>query len=217
MSKQKIILSAMGIGLTALFLIVVFGNSGQTPLPIYTAGDIDASLVDGSVDREREHFVLDFELVNQNGKMVTQDDYEDHIYVTDFFFTRCPSICPIMTNNMERLQEAFLGVADVKLLSVSVTPAMDSVPVLKEYALHNNVMDGKWNITTGDKKHIYNLARKSYFAAYDEGDGGLQDFIHTSQFVLVDKKRQIRGFYDGIDSLEIKRLIKDIHALRKEG
>lgn len=153
-------------------------------------------------------------MINQNGEIVTQDDYKDKIYVTDFFFTVCPSICPIMTNNIGKLQEVFDKDDDIKFLSLSVTPEMDSVPVLREYANRHEVIDSKWNITTGDKKHIYELARKSYFAVVDEGDGGLQDFIHTPNFVLVDKQRQIRGIYDGTNDKDIKRLIKDIKILK---
>jgi protein SCO1/2 len=121
-----------------------------------------------------------------------------------------------MTNNMGKLQEAFRNDDDIKFLSISVTPVMDSIPVLKEYAIRKGVIDAKWNITTGDKKHIYELARKSYFAVLDEGDGGVQDFIHTENFILVDKKRQIRGFYDGTDSKDIERLILDIGILQNE-
>ncbi len=115
---------------------------------------------------------------------------------------------------MEKLQIEFLNDKDVKLLSLSVTPEMDSVSVLYNYASKNGAIDTKWNITTGKKKHIYELARKSYFAVVDEGDGGLQDFIHTPNFVLIDKEKQIRGIYDGTKDEEIQRLIKDIRTLQ---
>lgn len=117
---------------------------------------------------------------------------------------------------MVKIQEAFKGDESVMLLSHSVTPEMDSIPVLRKYADMKGVDDNKWNITTGDKKHIYELARKSYFAVIDEGDGGLQDFIHTENFVLVDKKKQIRGYYDGTDAEDIDRLIEDIKLLQQE-
>ena len=126
------------------------------------------------------------------------------------------TICPVMTNNMGKLQEAFKADDDVKFLSLSVTPDIDSVSVLKEYAIAKGVIDGKWNITTGSKKHIYELARKSYFAVLEEGDGGLQDFIHTENFILVDKKKQIRGFYDGTNNEDIERLKLDIRLLQTE-
>jgi len=163
----------------------------------------------------KNHTVSDFSLINQNGETITQEDYKDKIYVTDFFFTRCKTICPIMTNNMEKLQETFLEDDEIKLLSISVTPTIDSIPVLREYANQKGVIDSKWNITTGNKKHIYNLARKSYFAVVDQGDGGLQDFIHTTHFILVDKEKQIRGIYDGTNDEEIDQLIDDINLLKK--
>jgi protein SCO1/2 len=186
-------------------------------LPVFNPADVNPKLVDESVVHiRRNHKVADFKLINQNGEIVTHDDYKDKIYVTDFFFTRCMTICPVMTNNMGKLQEVFKNDEDIKFLSLSVTPEMDSIPILKEYAVNKGVIDAKWNITTGDKKHIYELARKSYFAVLDEGDGGLQDFIHTENFILVDKKRQIRGFYDGTDSEDIERLILDIKILQNE-
>jgi len=163
----------------------------------------------------KNHTVSDFSLINQNGETITQEDYKDKIYVTDFFFTRCKTICPIMTNNMGKLQETFLEDDEIKLLSISVTPTIDSIPVLREYANQKGVVDSKWNITTGNKKHIYNLARKSYFAVVDQGDGGLQDFIHTTHFILVDKEKQIRGIYDGTNDEEIDQLIDDINLLKK--
>ena len=189
----------------------------EKKLPVFNPADVNPKLVDKSViNITRNHKVADFKLINQNGEIVTQNDYKDKIYVTDFFFTRCMTICPVMTNNMGKLQEVFKNDDEIKFLSLSVTPEMDSIPILKEYAVKKGVIDAKWNITTGDKKHIYELARKSYFAVLDEGDGGLQDFIHTENFILVDKKRQIRGFYDGTDSKDIERLILDIKILQNE-
>lgn len=186
-------------------------------LPIYNPSDVNPKLVDESVVHiRRNHKVADFRLINQNGDTITQLDYDNKIYVTDFFFTRCMTICPIMTNNMGKLQNEFKDFDDIKFLSLSVTPDIDSVSVLKEYAIAKGVKDDKWNVTTGNKKHIYELARKSYFAVLEEGDGGLQDFIHTENFVLVDKKKQIRGFYDGTDLKEIDRLIADIQLLQAE-
>lgn len=197
-----------------IVLIVALYQKNNQELPVYKVSDFNTELVDNSVKKDAKHFVSDFELTNQNGKTITQEDYKSKIYVADFFFTRCPSICPVMTDNMQKLQEEFLDNPDVMLLSISVTPKLDSVPILKEYAQKHNALSSKWNITTGDKKHIYNLARKSYFAAVNQGDGGLQDFIHTPNFVLVDKKKQIRGVYNGTDPKEILQLISDIKVLQ---
>lgn len=206
--------------IAAFFAFVIF-TLGYTlilekdTLPIYKPSDFNPELVDASAQDTENHTIANFELINQNGKKITQEDYQDKIYVTDFFFTRCPSICPIMSNNIEKLQEEFLKENDVMFLSVSVTPKLDSVAILKEYAKKHGVLDRKWNITTGDKKHIYNLARKSYFAVVNQGDGGLQDFIHTPNFILIDKQKQIRGVYDGTKNEELERIIRDIKLLQK--
>ena len=186
-------------------------------LPVYNPVDVNPRLVDQSLLHvNSNHKIGDFSLINQNGEVITQEDYKDKIYVSDFFFTTCPTICPIMTHNMVKIQKEFNEDDNVMLLSHSVTPEIDSVSVLRDYADRKGVIDAKWNVTTGDKKHIYELARKSYFAVVDEGDGGVQDFIHTENFILVDKKRQIRGYYDGTEDEDIDRLIGDIKTLQKE-
>jgi protein SCO1/2 len=155
-------------------------------------------------------------LTNQNGETITNKDYKDKIYVADFFFTRCQTICIAMAYHMSELQDFYKKDANILFLSHSVTPVIDSVAVLKEYANRKGVVDGKWNVTTGSKKHIYELARKSYFAVLDEGNGDENDFIHTEQFVLVDKDRRIRGYYDGTEKEDMAKLKKDIVLLKKE-
>lgn len=203
-----------------LFLAVILLNSCIQPpenqLPIFNPSDMDYRVVDKSMkDVNANHTVADFNLINQNGEKITQEDYKGKIYVADFFFTSCKTICPIMTDNIVKLQEEFLKDAEIMFLSLSVTPEIDSISVLRAYADDKGVIDTKWNVTTGEKKHIYELARKSYFAVLDTGDGGLQDFIHTTNFILVDKKKQIRGIYDGTNNEEIKRLINDIRILKE--
>jgi len=204
------------------YLLIIFclsctlscNQPSKKELPIYNPSDLNPELVDKNLQgTNQNHKVLDFQLINQNGKEITQEDYKNKIYIVDFIFTRCPSICPVMTNNMVKIQRKFSNRIDVKLLSISVTPTIDSVSVLRKYANDKGVIDAKWNVTTGSKKHIYNLARKSYFAVVEKGDGGLQDFIHTPNFILVDKKKQIRGIYDGTDDSEINRIIDDIKIL----
>ena len=197
-----------------LFIFISCDEVSKKQLPIYNPIDFNPKLVDKSIRNVSDnHRVKDFNLINQNGIKVSSKDYENKIYVVDFFFTSCPSICPIMTNNMLLIQEEFIQNNNIMLLSMSVTPEIDNVEVLKKYAIEKGVIDSKWNITTGSKKHIYELARKSYFAVLDQGDGGLQDFIHTPNFILVDTKKQIRGIYDGTVEKEISRLIQDINIL----
>ena len=202
--------------LLILFVICTLSCNqiSKKELPIYNPSDFNPELVDKSLHNTTEnHTVADFNLLNQNGKIITQEDYKDKIYIVDFFFTNCLGICPIMTDNMAKLQEEFLSNKNIMLLSLSVTPEIDSTSVLRTYADDKGVIDTKWNIATGDKKHIYELARKSYFAVVEQGDGGLQDFIHTPNFILVDKKKQIRGIYDGTKDEEIVRLINNIRIL----
>src|SRR5690606_12975830 len=201
----------------ASVIVVLFYNALQPKkiLPVYQPSMVDKSLVDSSLYyKKKYHTIADFSLVNQNGITVTQDDYRDKIYVADFFFTTCPSICPIMTKNMAQIQETILDDPQVMLLSHSVTPQIDSVTQLKKYALEKGAVDSKWNLVTGDKKQIYELARKSYLAVKNDGDGGPYDMIHTENFILVDKERRIRGFYDGTDSEDIDKLLADLEILK---
>jgi len=209
----------LGIVLLGLSIVIIFlfynALQPKKMLPIYQPADFNPELVDTSVQHVKKyHTVSDFSLVNQNGTAITQEDYKNKIYVADFFFTTCPTICPIMTKNMAFIQEQILDDEEVMLLSHSVTPVIDSVPQLKKYALEKGVIDRKWNLVTGDKKQIYQLARKSYMAVKDDGDGGPFDMIHTENFILVDKQRRIRGTYDGTNPEEIEELLQDLAILK---
>jgi protein SCO1/2 len=209
------------IGTFAIFSIVtisLFYNvlKPAKTLPIYNPADVNPELVDSTVQYvSKYHTIGSFSFINQNGKTITEKDYEGKIYVADFFFTTCGSICPKMTSNMEKVQKAFLDNPKVMLLSHSVTPETDSVPVLKKYAVTKGIDDSKWNLVTGDKKEIYSLARKSYLAVKLGKPQELYDMVHTENFVLVDTHKRVRGFYDGTNKEEIKRLIDDINWLCK--
>ena len=184
-------------------------------LPIYQPAEVNEKLVDSSIIHvAKYHKISDFKLTNQNGKEITQANYKDKIYVADFFFTTCQDICPVMTKNMYQLQEELKNDNEILLLSHTVIPEVDTVEQLKEYAIENKVDDSKWNLVTGDKKQIYELARKSYLAVEDSNFNEF-DMIHTENFMLIDKEKQIRGFYDGTNSEEINRLLKDIEILKQ--
>ncbi len=186
-------------------------------LPVFQPDMVNAELVDSTKQYVRKyHKIANFELVNQNGDTITQENYKDRIYIADFFFTTCLTICPIMTDHMIQIQEKIKNDDEVFLLSHTVFPVTDSVAVLKKYAKEKGVIDKKWNLVTGDKKQIYDLARKSYLATKSTGDGGKYDLIHTENFVLVDKDRQIRGFYDGTDPEAIETLMHDLKVLKAE-
>jgi protein SCO1/2 len=189
----------------------------KQPLPIYQPAMVSEELVDSTIQYQKKyHKIADFSLVNQNGDTITQDTYKDKIYVADFFFTTCQTICPIMTDHMYKIQKEIINDDEVMLLSHSVTPKIDSVAQLKRYAKKKGVIDRKWNLVTGDKKQIYKLARKSYLAVKTDGNGDQYDMVHTENFMLIDKKRQIRGFYDGTNPEDIDRLLEDIATLKEE-
>jgi protein SCO1/2 len=186
-------------------------------LPIYNPADVNPELVDSTVQyKSKYHTIADFSFINQNGDTITQKNYEGKIYVADFFFTTCGSICPKMTTNLEEVQKAVLNNPKVMLLSHTVFPEVDSVSVLKEYAIKHHVVDSKWNLVTGDKKEIYTMARKSYLAVKLGRPDQLYDMVHTENFVLVDQKRRVRGFYDGTNKEDMKRLLEDIDFLSQE-
>ncbi|KAA5827300.1 SCO family protein [Algibacter amylolyticus] len=209
---------AIVFGIISIIIITIIYNTLNVyqPLPIYQPTMVSTELVDSTIQHQKKyHKIADFSLTNQNGKTITQKDYKDKIYVADFFFTTCQTICPIMTTNMAEIQNEILNDNEVMLLSHSVTPEIDTVAQLKRYAIKKGVNDKKWNLVTGDKKEIYKLARKSYLAVKDQGDGGPFDMVHTENFMLIDKKRQIRGFYDGTNTEDIKRLINDIAILKE--
>ena len=210
---------AIVFAVLSLIIILIIYNvlNVEPPLPVYQPTMVSEELVDVSIqDQRKYHTIANFKLVNQNGDTITQEIYKDKIYVADFFFTTCPTICPVMTKNMADIQDIIKNDDDIMLLSHSVTPEIDSVPQLKKYALEKGVIDSKWNLVTGDKKQIYELARKSYLAVKTVGDGGPYDMIHTENFMLIDKKQQIRGFYDGTNEEEIQRLLNDLKRLKKE-
>jgi len=205
--------------LSIIILAIIYNVLNvKQPLPIYQPAMVSEELVDSTIQHQlKYHKIADFSLTNQNGKTITQDTYKDKIYVADFFFTTCQTICPIMTDNMFQIQKEIINDDDVMLLSHSVTPKIDSVQQLKKYAKEKGVIDRKWNLVTGDKKQIYELARKSYLAVKTDGNGDAYDMIHTENFMLIDKKRQIRGFYDGTKPEDMERILEDIETLKYFG
>ena len=186
-------------------------------LKIFNPADVNPELVDTTVQYVKKyHTIDDFSFTNQNGKTITQKDYEGKIYVADFFFTTCPSICVPMGENMAWLQNQIKDNPNIMLLSHTVMPDIDTPEVLKAYAEEKGVIDSKWNLVTGKKEDIYFIARKSYLAVKTSNSSELYDMVHTENFILVDAKKRIRGFYDGTKLEEVKRLLEDIRFLDSE-
>ena len=216
MMKPKFINVALLALATGIFIYAFFIYDTKKPirfLPIFGEQSIESK--NGKSDTIY-HTVQNFSFINQDGKTVTEKDFEGCVYVTDFFFTTCHSICPIMSTQMERIAASFKGNKEVKFLSHTVDPEIDTVQQLKAYAIKHNADINQWIFVTGEKKALYNIARTGYLLNADEGNGGPDDFIHTQNFALIDKSKHIRGFYDGTDSTEMNQLIKDIDLLLAE-
>lgn len=201
---------------TVIFVAIQNALTPKKTLGFPQPDQFDPALVDDSMlFVKKYHKIAPFELYNQNGDTIKQEDYTGKIYVADFFFTTCPTICPIMTDNMAILQEEFKDDPEVLFLSHSVTPEYDTPEILKAYAQQKGVLDHKWNLVTGPKEAIYNLARKSYLAVKDAPYGGEYDMVHTENFLLIDKEGRPRSrSYDGTDLEEIEALIEDIYILK---
>jgi protein SCO1 len=217
LSRFKYLILVLSFLSVLIICLFYFALRPKKTLPIYTPSMVNPELVDTTVQHiANKHTIEDFSFRNQNGKVITQKEYEGKVYVADFFFTTCPTICPIMTTNMVWLQDKIKNNPKVMLLSLSVTPDIDSVPVLKKYAIEKGVIDSKWNLVTGNKKDIYYLARKSYLAVKTGNPTELYDMVHTENFVLVDQKKRVRGFYDGTKIEEVERLLEDIVFLTEK-
>ena len=162
------------------------------------------------------HTIPSFAFEGHNGKTITLDYFEDKVAVVDFFFTHCPSICPQMTAQLERVQHEFRNYDEVVILSHTVDPARDSIPRLIEYANTHEVDSTKWVMVTGNKKELYQQARQGYFITATEGDGGDDDFVHSEKLVIVDKDKVIRGYYDGTKEEEVNQMMFDIKTLLLE-
>ncbi len=193
-------------------------DSRVASLPYYQEASFTPFWFEKGTEAQKTfHQIPAFSFTNQEGKTITEETFKDKIYITDFFFTTCPGICPKMTANMDILQQEFKNDDEILLLSHSVTPEMDSVPVLKAYAENKGIDSKKWHLVTGDRSQIYDLGRNHYFVEEDLGETKTEDdFLHTENFVLIDKNRQIRGIYNGLNKTAVQQLIADIKTLQKE-
>jgi len=216
-SKYKL-LAIVLMALSVIIISIIYSVLKPVEiLPVYQPSAVSAALVSQEIRHQKKyHTISNFSLTNQNGQTVTQDTYEGKIYVADFFFTTCQTICPIMTSNMVELQDKLANNPDVLLLSHTVMPEIDTVAQLKKYALQKKVNAAQWNLVTGSKQEIYDLARKQYLVAKENPDDPL-GLVHTENFVLIDTQKRIRGFYDGTQTQEIDRILHDIGVLQNQG
>ncbi len=183
-------------------------------LPYYNSPDFEPIW---SKDEGIEHQIEPFEFIDQNGQKISNETFQDKIYITNFFFTSCGSICPKMMKHMNYLQDELSEFDEVRFLSHTVLPEIDSVPKLKEYTKNYSINDGVWHLVTGNKADLYRLARQSYFVEEEIGyTKDSSEFLHTEHFVLIDQSKRIRGIYNGTVRLEMDRIIEDVALLLKE-
>lgn len=207
----------VGIGL----FYYTYSKPKEKSLPIYNPIDIDPEAVDPELLRIGQgHTIGEFEFTNQEGKKISDKDVKGKVFVAEYFFTTCGTICPAMNKQMQRVQIEYSDEKNFKILSFTVDPDNDDVKQMKLYADGHHANAKQWWFLTGEKDKLYSLARKSFFLlkpaeAQNLGDAG-SDFIHTNNFVLVDKKMRIRGYYDGTNAVEVDKLMKDIGLLLKE-
>lgn len=212
--KKKIIILLFLLTFPSVFYVLLTtGKHNFIHLPYFGPKELAANGKDTIY-----HSVAPFSFINQDGKIITEKDYEGKIYVADYFFTTCQSICPKMATELQRVQDKFAYTKGlVQILSHTVNPENDSVPVLKAYSNMVHADNTMWNFVTGNKKELYDMARNSYFLnALESGDGGPDDFIHSELFVLIDKEKHIRGIYDGTNIKAVNDLLDDIKVLIAE-
>jgi protein SCO1/2 len=169
-----------------------------------------------TAEGKEQHRIREFSLVNQDNKNITLSGLGNNIIIADFFFTHCPVICPKMTNGLRTVQQAFKDDHKIIITSFSVDPERDSAAQLKKYSRKMKIDNSNWHLLTGEKKAIYNMARRDFMIVATDGDGGEDDFIHSEKLILIDKEKHIRGYYDGTDETAIKQLIQDIKKLKHE-
>lgn len=212
MKKQSILLAVCLVAITGLAAVYFYNTSRHKPIRYLPYFGKSKPLNGDTV----YHTVPDFDFLSQDAKHVTRNEVKGKIFVADYFFTTCGTICPVMKKQMHRVYNHYIGDDEIVFLSHTVNPENDTVEVLKEFAGRFNARPDKWYFLTGDKKKLYEMARQGYLLDDGSGDGGHEDFIHTQNFALVDKEFHIRGYYDGTDSVDINRLIREIDLLKQE-
>ena len=218
---MKRVIAIALIFVVGVFVAYYFSKPKEEPLPIINPTDLHEEMVDPELLRIGQgHTVGAFSFLDQNGQTITDQTVKGKVYVVEYFFTTCGTICPKMNKQMQRVQKAFSKDSRVKILSFTVDPETDTVEQMKRYATQHVADDQQWHFLTGSKKELYNLARRSFFVlkpaeAENQGDVG-SDFIHTNNFVLVDQRMRIRGYYDGTATDEVDKLIRDMNRLLEE-
>lgn len=218
MKRVLVLVLVFAVGVTIAYFMM---QPQEKPLPVINPVDVESEMVDPEILRKGNgHRIGNFVFLNQEGQRITQAEVNGKVYVAEYFFTTCGTICPKMNDQMRRIQFEFANNDDVRLMSFTVDPDIDTVAQMKRYADDHGAKKGQWHFLTGPKEDLYHLARTSFFVlkpaeAQNLGDVG-SDFIHTNNFVLVDRVGRIRGYYDGTSKKEVDQLMKDMKRLLEE-
>ncbi|PWL32793.1 MAG: SCO family protein [Fluviicola sp. XM-24bin1] len=218
MYKLILVLVITVAGISAAYFIT---TDKKEQLPVLNPNELNPEVVDESVRNiGYGHTIGNFSMTNQYGKEITESEIKGKVHVAEYFFTHCGSICPKMNKQMQRVHRKFKSNDDVKILSFTVDPENDTVQRMKWYADKHGASGNNWHFLTGEKEDLYQLARKSYFTlkpaeARNLGDAG-SDFIHTNNFVLVDRELRIRGYYDGTNQAQVTKMMRDMELLLEE-
>jgi protein SCO1 len=215
--KKKTLLIVILLIPSLIYLFLSTGKHKMMHLPVFYPEGLKTIVVNGKEKQDTVyHTIPSFKFINQAGDSVTEKNIENKIFVADFFFTTCPSICPKMMKQMERVNEATKNLEDFLIISHTVNPEHDSVSVLTEYAKQIHADPKKWMLVTGKKKEIYDIGVDGYKLAVDEDPRAPGGFLHSELFVIIDKDKRVRGYYDGTDSANVSKLINDINILSAE-
>ena len=212
-SKSSTILFFSAIPFLAIIIFSTFNytEKNKSELPYYGSGQIVNNF--SEVKEKNIIPVPNFSFTNQDGKNINQSLIKNKIWVADFFFTHCGTICPKMSSNLQQVQLEFESNDDVKIISFTCDPLHDNAEQLLNYAHSYNANTKQWQFATGEKQSLYRFARKGLQVVATDGDGGPNDFIHSQNMVLIDKAGYIRGYYDGTDHQQVKQLINDIKKI----
>lgn len=212
--KAGMLLLLLAVPVFIFIFLRSFGTNKYT-LPVYYQNGVESSLSSCQFE-PGQHYIPDFTFTSQEEDIINQGILENNITVVDFFFTSCPNICPKMSDQLSRFQEAFDEKEQINILSFTVDPANDTPEVLKSYADDYQANTGQWYFLTGEKEKIYHLARCGFLLPVEDGDGSPEDFIHSEKLILIDQEKRIRGYYDGTDREDVDRLILEARILLEQ-
>lgn len=210
---QGMVLTCILLIPVLIFLFLKAFGSNSYELPVYFQNGLDNQFFECPVSDSSQHYIPEFEFTNQAGEKVGRKEMEGKVTVVNFFFTSCPSICPRMSSEMERVNDMFRDYPEVRIMSISIDPTYDTPEVLQEYATKHNAEAGKWDFLTGGLEETYQLAKCGFVIPAADGLGIPEDYVHSDKFMLIDELGRIRGYYSGTDREDVDKLMVETKVL----